>query len=91
MEQFDSQTSNVRKIRTTDQKMGKSGFFWNGNECRFSLTVKQRFESTSSRPIMTEDVQKLNEMIECQRGEIYRAHQETNDTDKINNFFTKSY
>ena len=44
------------KIRATAQKMSKSEFFWNDKESRFSLTVKQRFKNTSSRPIMTEDV-----------------------------------
>ena len=42
------------KIRATAQKMSKSGFFWNDKESKFSLTVKQRVENTSSRPIMTE-------------------------------------
>ena len=49
-----SQTS--EKIRAAAQKMSKSGFFWNDKESRFSLIVKQRFENTSSRPIMTEEV-----------------------------------
>ena len=44
------------KIRATAQKVSKSGFFWNDKESRFSLTVKQRFENTSSRLIMTEEV-----------------------------------
>ena len=44
------------KIRATAQKVSKSGFFWNDKESRFSLTIKQRFENTSSRPIMTEEV-----------------------------------
>ena len=44
---------NVREIRVAAQKMSKSGFFWNDRESRFSLTVKQRFENTNSRPIMT--------------------------------------
>ena len=43
---------------------------------RFSLIVEQRFENTSSRPIMAEEVfKKLNGVIESQRGEIFRAHQ----------------
>ena len=46
------------KIRATAQKMSKSGFFWNDKECRFSLTVKQRFENSSSRPIKTKEVSK---------------------------------
>ena len=44
------------KIRATARKMSKSGFFWNDKESRFSLIVKQRFENTSSRPTMTEEV-----------------------------------
>ena len=44
------------KIRATAQKMSKSGFFWNDKESKFSLIVKQRFENTSSRPILTEEV-----------------------------------
>ena len=44
------------KIRATAQKVSKSGFFWNDKERRFSLSVKQRFENTNSRPIMTEEV-----------------------------------
>ena len=44
------------KIHATAQKVSKSGFFWNDKESRFSLTVKQRFENTSSRLIVTEEV-----------------------------------
>ena len=44
------------KFRATALKVSKSGFFWNDKESRFSLTVKQRFENTNSRPIMTEEV-----------------------------------
>ena len=36
--------------------MSKSGFFWNDKKSRFSLTVKQRFENTSSRLIVAEEV-----------------------------------
>ena len=53
VEQFDSQISNVRE---NPRLMSKSGFFWNDKESRFSLIVKQRFENTSSRPMMTEEV-----------------------------------
>ena len=44
------------KFRVTAQKASKSGFLWNDKESRFSLTFKQIFESTNSRPIMTEEV-----------------------------------
>ena len=63
------------KFRAAAQKRSKSGFFWNDKEGRFSRIVEQRFKNTSSKPIMTEVIQELNEMIESQRGEIYRAYQ----------------
>ena len=64
------------KFRATAQKVSKSGFFWNDKERRFSLTVEQRFENTSSTPFATErSIQKLNEMIESHKREIYGAHQ----------------
>ena len=45
-----------KKVRDTAQKVSKSGFFWNDEESRFSLIVKQRFKNTNSRPITTEEV-----------------------------------
>ena len=38
--------------------MSKSGFFWNEKKSRFSLITEQRFRSTSSRTIVTEEVSK---------------------------------
>ena len=46
------------KIHVAAQKVSKSGILWNDKESRFSLTVKQRFENTNSRPLMTEEVYK---------------------------------
>ena len=60
-----------KKFRNTAEKVSKSGFFWIDKESRFSLTIKQIFENTNSKPIMTE---KLNETIESQKEEICRAH-----------------
>ena len=50
VEQFTHKSQTSEKICATAQKMSKSGFFWNDTESRFSLTVKQRFKNTSSRP-----------------------------------------
>ena len=56
--------------------MSKSGFFWNDRESRFSLIVKQRFKKHEFQAEYDRrSIQKLNEVIESQRGEIYRAHQ----------------
>ena len=44
------------KTRATALKINRLGLFWIDKESRFSLTVKQRFENTNSRPIMTEEV-----------------------------------
>ena len=45
----------LKKLKDTARKVSRLGFFWNDEESRFSLTVKQRFENTNSRPIMTEE------------------------------------
>ena len=45
-----------KKVRDTGLKVNKLGLFWNDKENRFSLIVKQRFENTNSRPIMTEEI-----------------------------------
>ena len=64
------------RFRAKAQKMSKSGFFWNDKESRFSLTVTQRFENTNFQSDHDRrSIQKLNEMIESQKEEIYRAHQ----------------
>ena len=56
--------------------MSKSGFSWNDKKSRFSLTVKQRFKKHEFQADYDRrSIQKLNEMIESQRGEICRAHQ----------------
>ena len=55
MKPFDSQIPNVREIQRQNSETNKSGFFWNDEESRFSLTAKQRFKNTNSRPIMTEE------------------------------------
>ena len=47
-----------KKLREKPLRVNRSGFFWNDKGSRFSLTVKRRFESTNSRPIMTEEVYK---------------------------------
>ena len=65
---FDSLISNVRENPRRD-KMGKSGFFWNDKESRFSLIFKQRFEKHEFQADYDRrSIQKLNEMIESQRG-----------------------
>ena len=46
----------VFKKRDTAQKVSKLGFFCNDLKSRFSLTVKQRFKNTNSRPNTTEEV-----------------------------------
>ena len=56
------------------RKMSKSGFFWNDRESRFSLIVKQRLKKHEFQADYDRrSIQKLNEVIESQRGEIYRA------------------
>ena len=56
--------------------MSKLGFFWNDKESRFSLTAQQRFEKNEFQADYDRrSIQKLNDVIESQRGEIYRSYQ----------------
>ena len=81
-----SQTS--KKIRVAAQKMSKSGLFWNDKESRFTLIVKQRFENTNSRPIMTEEVFKSWMKLSSLNEEKFIVLiKKTNNFDEINNFF----
>ena len=71
-----SHESGLRKFIDKTLKTHRLGLFWTDKGSRFSLTVKQRFENTSSRPIMTEGVFKSwMKCLESQNGESYRAHQ----------------
>ena len=69
-----SQTS--EKIRETDQKVSKTGFFWNYKkeqilaECEAEIQ-KHEFQADYDR----RSIQKLNETIESREEEICRAHQ----------------
>ena len=53
-----SLSSSVRENPSRDSESEQSGFSWNDKKSKFSLTVKQRVENTSSKPIMTEEVSK---------------------------------
>ena len=61
--------SKVRENPCRDSEMSKSGFFWGYKKSRFSPVAEQRLRNTSSKPIMTRNIQKLNGVIESQRGE----------------------
>ena len=69
--------------------MSKSGFFWNDKESRFSLTVKQRLENTSSRPAIAEEVERNDRVSKKEKFIV--LIKETNDFDEINNFFVNNY
>ena len=45
-----------KKFRGTALKVNRLGHCWIDKESRFSLTVKQRFENTNSKPVTTEEV-----------------------------------
>ena len=56
--------------------MSKSGFFRNDKESRFSHDCQAGIQKHEFQPDYDRrSVQKLNEVIESQRGEIYSAHQ----------------
>ena len=64
--------------------MSKSRFFGNDRESRFSLIFKQRFENTSSRPIMTEEHSKVERHDQVVNKKFVVLIKETNDFDEIN-------
>ena len=56
--------------------MIKSGYFWNDRKSRFSLIIKAEIQEHEFQADYDRiSIQKLNEVIESQRGEFYRAHQ----------------
>ena len=46
----------LKKLRETTLKANRLGLSWSDKESRFSLTVKQKFENTNSKPITIEEV-----------------------------------
>ena len=75
VEQFGSQISNVRENPRRS------------SENEQAEIQKHEFQADYDR----RSIHKLNEVMESQRGEIYRAHQETNNVDEINNFLMNNY
>ena len=88
---FDSQIPSVREIIATAQKVSKSGFFWSDKESRFSLTVKQRFENTSSRLVLTEEVFRSCMKRSSRRKKNFIVLRQKNDVDNIINLFMNRY
>ena len=55
---FAQVSSAQKKLRETRLRVTRLGLSWSDKESKYSLTVKQRYENTNSRPIMTEEVYK---------------------------------
>ena len=55
---LDHKFQTSEKIHVANQKVSKSGFFWNDKKSNISLIIEQRLKNTSSKPIMTEEVSK---------------------------------
>ena len=64
-----------KKLRDITLKANRVGLSWSDKGSRSSLNVKQRFEHEFQADYDRRSIQNLNEVIESQRGEIYRAHQ----------------
>ena len=81
-----------KKLRDTALKVNRLGLSWSNKESRFSLTVKQRFENTNSRPITTKEVSKSwMKFSSLNEEKCIVLIKETNDFDKIINFFMNRY
>ena len=57
-----------KKLRDTILRLNRLGLSWSDKESRFSLTVKQRFINTNSKPITTEEVFKSWMKRSSQKG-----------------------
>ena len=84
-------TSKVTKFRDKTLKTNRLGLFWTDKGSKSSLTAKRRFENTNSRLIMTEEVYKKWMKRSSRRKKNFIVLKQTNDVDKIINFFLNSY
>ena len=84
-------TSKVKKFRDKTLKATRLGLSWIEKGSKSSLTVKRRFENTNSRLIMTEEVYKNRMKRSSRRKKNFIVLKQTNDVDKIINFFMNSY
>ena len=82
VDQCDSQISNVRENPRRGSENQQIRILLERQKSKFSLTIKQRFKNTSSRPIMTEEESKRKFIV---------LIKETSNIDEINNFFMNSY
>ena len=93
-EQFDSQIPNVKENPRRDSENEQIRILLERQReqilavCQGEIQ-KHEFQVYYDR----RSIQKLNEVVESQRGEICRAHlgNETNNFDEINNFFMNDY
>ena len=84
-------TSKVTKFRDKTPKANRLGLSWTDKGSKSSLTVKRRFENTNSRLIMTEEVYKnWMKRSSCRKKNFIVLIKQTNDVDKIINFFMNS-
>ena len=82
----------LKKLRDTTLRINRLGLSWSDKESRLSLIVKQRFENTNSRQIMTEEVFKSwVKWSSLKKTKFVVLIKETNDADNIINFFMNSY
>ena len=79
-----------KKLRDTTLRMNTSGLSWSDRESSFSLLVKKRFENTNSKPSTTEEVFKSWMKRASRIKKNFVVLKQTNDADKINNFFMDS-
>ena len=92
MQPFDSQISSVREILSRSSESEQIRILLERKreqilaDCQAEIQ-KHEFQADCDR----RSVQKLNEVIESQRGEFIVLIKETNDFDEIINFFMRSY
>ena len=87
-DQFDSQIWNVRENPRPSSENEQLRILLERHREQISLIVEQRFKNTNSKPITTEEVFKSWMKQSSNKKEKFVVLiKETNDADKINNFF----
>ena len=72
---LDHEFQTSEKIHVATQKMSKSGFLWNDKKSKIAYYRAEIQRHECQADYDRRSIQKLNGVIESQRGEICRAHQ----------------
>ena len=91
MEQFDSLISNVRENPRHSSENVQISILLERQRQQILADCQAEIQKHEFPADYDRSIQKLNKVIECQRGEFIVLIKETNDFDEINNFLMNNY